>query len=304
MNLPRKHHYLPQFLLRTWADETGKLQRFAKPRGSEVHVRSAYPKEVGFEQNLYAAPPGGNPSFDAERDVFQKVDSLAAQAHARMMLLQRPTATDRHAWSAFVMSLFHRTPEHLKSTKAMLGAIWDSDDLRTQARYEAVKAQTDPATVQEFLLMLDPHARERAAFRNILLSLQDSPLGRLLSRIPWCVLNLDKAPRSLLLSDNPIMLAPLGQPQGHIALPIGPRRLFVAAPDPDTFIAIKRMSLNVITRNSNKAVVEHATELVIASDRSQRGFVESHMGANPIGSLASGFRTGQTTAPKRADRTL
>ncbi len=298
MSLPKKHHYLPQFLLRAWTDEGGKLQRFAKPHGDELHVRSAYPKEVGFEQNLYAAPPGGNPNFDAERDVFQKVDSLAAQAHARMMLLQRPTAIDRHAWPAFVMSLFHRTPEHLKATKAMLEAIWDSTDTRTQARYEGIKTHTDPATVQEFLLMLDPHARERAAFKNILLSLQDSSLGRLLGRISWGVLNLDKAPRPLLLSDNPIMLAPLGKLQGHIALPIGPRRLFIAAPDPDTFIAIKRMSLNVITRNSNKAVVEHATGLVIASDRSQRAFIERHMGANPIGSLASGFRTGRSHSPE------
>lgn len=259
------------------------------PVASKVYVRESYPSEVGFQRHLYAAPPGGNPDFDAERDVYQKLDDRAAVAHRRLISLEKPHASDRHPWAAFVMSLFHRTPEHLSATKELLTRLWDEED-ETQLKYEKMKEEGYPDTVQEFLRLLDPHARERAAFRNILISSQDSRLIRYLGSIPWGVINLAHAPRHLLLSDNPVIITPLGKPGGHLAMPISPTRLFVAAPEYSTFQSIKELGPNRITRICNQLVVERASAIIIAKDRTQSEFIKRHFGTNRIGSLASGFQ--------------
>jgi len=289
LNNPKDHHYLPQFLLRAWAGCDGKIERFTQPRPGKLDVRRVYPSEAGFQRNLYAAPPGVNPSFDAERDFFQKLDSAAALAHAKLLRLEKPDAQDRYSWAAFVLSLFHRTPEHLKATTALLDAMWDRVD-DSQGRYEAIRQAGDPLTIQEYLLRLDPNIRARSSFASLLRSIESSPLVNFLSRITWGVIDVSAAARSLLLSDNPVMLAPLAKPLGHIAMPIGPTRLFVATVDLETGKSIRRLGDNQLTRNSNAAVVQHATATVIADNRRQAPYIARHFGTKPIGSLATGFK--------------
>src|SRR3546814_3003915 len=48
-----KHHYVPQFLLSRWADNTGRLFSFYRPNGRRVCSRRP-PKSTGYVDGVFA----------------------------------------------------------------------------------------------------------------------------------------------------------------------------------------------------------------------------------------------------------
>jgi Protein of unknown function (DUF4238) len=55
MSQARRHHYLPVFHLSRWADDTGKIVRFHRPKNDVVAHPNA-PKNTGYGEGLYSLP--------------------------------------------------------------------------------------------------------------------------------------------------------------------------------------------------------------------------------------------------------
>lgn len=68
-------------------------------------------------------------------------------------------------------------------------------------------------------------------------------------------------------------------------MPIGPRRLFVAARRRETIDVIARASPTDVVRKRNRATVCYAREFVWAADRSQAFFIDKHFASVPIPTL-------------------
>ena len=76
-----KHHYVPQFLLSRWTDETGRLFSFSRRNGRLVCSRRT-PKSTGYEDGLYAllADVFGFSRDIVEEKIFARIDDGAAKA--------------------------------------------------------------------------------------------------------------------------------------------------------------------------------------------------------------------------------
>ena len=63
---------------------------------------------------------------------------------------------------------------------------------------------------------------------------------------------------------------------GHLALPIGPRKLFVAARDDAALRPILAMTRRQLVRECNRQMCDYAVKFVYGVDDSQLSFVGKH----------------------------
>lgn len=292
---PSKHHFIPQFYLRAWTGEDGRLERFFKRGSGELGVKRAAPAAMGWERDLYRAP---DPELDPwraqalEENFFSPLDAAAARCMQRLNAgdLNGWTSTDRTTWAMFLMSLFHRTPEHLEATMAKLREIYDESSPTIEARYAELRAPTDPETFDEWERKRDPQYLEKAAFRLLPGTIDNRKVGEFIINVQWGVIDITGSDHPLLISDNPIIFRPLKLLMGHIGIPISPYRLFLASEDLGLFEHMKREGPKQVARVANHVVVGNANRFVGAVDRRSLAYIQKHYGARRLGSLATGFR--------------
>ncbi len=58
MNIPKRHHYVPQMLLRRFCDENGKLWLFNK-KAPQLGVTFASPEAAFFQKHFYSLNENG-----------------------------------------------------------------------------------------------------------------------------------------------------------------------------------------------------------------------------------------------------
>lgn len=51
MSVPKKHHFLPEFYLKSWADPEGRVWSFRRPH-RQLDAKLVYPSETGFVPHL------------------------------------------------------------------------------------------------------------------------------------------------------------------------------------------------------------------------------------------------------------
>ena len=115
----------------------------------------------------------------------------------------------------------------------------------------------------------------------------DSPnIGKRMNTINWEVIDFPDDAFELLTSDRPVMRTNgIETAGGHIALPIGPRRLFLASPYPPVINSITNMDRKQLAKQINLRVVEGAARFVYGSTDSQLNFVAKHFGRRPTARL-------------------
>lgn len=101
-----KHHYVPQFLLRRWSNERGKVHVFAIRHGKLVSNERA-PEYTGFENALYAIVRNalGLAEDVVERRVFSPLDNNAAKVLDKLESHEPITQDEHIAWTFFLSSL-------------------------------------------------------------------------------------------------------------------------------------------------------------------------------------------------------
>ena len=290
MNAPSKHHFLPEFYLRKWAGDDGQFNRFTPVHGGKIAVRRAYPAQAGFMNDLYRLP--GNHADDMaaqllEWGFFRHVDNDAARALAILVGdVPWEWATDtRSGWSRFLLSLLHRTPRHWERVLDELASL-DAETLpEVQARYAELRGPIDPATFDEWIAVRDPAHLEKERYKMVARAIDNAKLGTSINNIEWRVYELSRASHALLTSDNAVVLVAINLPDGHLALPISPTKLFVAARNRIFHAQIEtlaRTNPSRLVRGVNRLTVERADEVVIAHDESQCLFIERHFGTKRI----------------------
>ena len=281
----KKHHYVPAFYLKRWCNEDGKLFEFSRPH-KEVKAKKVSPQHTGFEYKLYELRGVEDAlAQQVEDGFFKTLDTLASQA---LDLIDRygndAKWTDelRSAWTRFILSLLLRSPEDVAS----LRLYWPEDFAKTneesEARYQAAKKEGDPETFSEFLRSLPQGVAEKGQFK-IYLSLIDNPeIGRKINGMFWRIIEVSKSNFSLMTSDRPIIKSSnLISPGSHIALPIGPSKLFVASHDSAWIKSIQSVNADVLVKECNLIVVASAARFVYSCDESQSKFVAKRFSTQP-----------------------
>ncbi|WP_018239457.1 DUF4238 domain-containing protein [Ensifer sp. BR816] len=285
-NPPTKHHYIPAFYLRRWRDPgDGKVTEFTKPYKA-IAVKRVTPEGTGYEERLYELR-GYEPLLaqQVEERFFKPVDTWASNS---LDLIERHghqapwTSHSRPAWTRFILSLLLRCPEDIEVFREWWHEDFSRTDEESEARYQSARGSDDPKTFSEYLAGQSLAKKERHQFEIFYSLVDDASVGGKINNMHWRILQTPARAPMLLTSDRPIIRTDsLAGAGGHIALPIGPRLLFIGSHDTNFLKSILKADQVALVKECNRQVVESAARFVYGLDESQRRFVENRFGKSP-----------------------
>ena len=114
-NRPKRHHYIPQMLLKNFLDDNGRFWVFDKIEGK---LHQCTPRNTFVQKNLYRTSnlDHENYSYEAEEEL-SRIESRAAHAVRRIIeqvrCKQPPqlNSRDGNNWKRFMLAIARRTPE-------------------------------------------------------------------------------------------------------------------------------------------------------------------------------------------------
>jgi uncharacterized protein DUF4238 len=283
-NSPTKHHYIPAFYLKRWVGSDGKVTEFTKPY-RDIVVKPIMPERTGYQERRYELM-GYEPELaqQVEEKFFKPIDTWASNALDMLERYGHNAAWNsdrRSAWTRFILSLLLRCPEDIALFREWWHADFGQTDEAAEARYRAAREDGDPETFAEFLEGQPLSLKERYQYEVLFSLIDHAKVGGEMNDMHWRVLQTPEAP-TLLTSDRPILrTSSIKGPQGHTALPIGPRLLFIASPDADFLGQLIKADRVGLAKEVNRQVVEGATRFVYGVDDKQIRFVQNRFGKTP-----------------------
>lgn len=210
---PRKHHYIPVFYLKQWANTADKrLCEHKLIQGRGVKPRRTSPNGTGYQTDLYRVE--GVPeviAHDFERKFMRLVDTDASRALEKII----SGHTDdwpgnlRSGWTRFILSLFFRSPEAVTTIKNHIIQIWDVSIEALEGEYSSQPLENGSASFKEHLAKSAPYAAQIAAANFLAEIIDNQNIGPVIFNMNWARIDLSKSSIQLLTSDRPLDM-PLG----------------------------------------------------------------------------------------------
>lgn len=283
-NIPRNHHYVCEFLLKNFADDTGILWIYDSQLGT---CRDGNTRSAGFERDLYALTlVGKGRDFEIlEKTLERQIDTPGAVAIRKLLNQEKCTAAERENFLGFVAAQMIRTPEYLDRFRGMAAPVMQ-EMLERMAKFEPKFREgvrkdmleggaTDDEVESVLQAVADGRCRAGptqdwlvASAVRLIPTIQSE-----LQKMRWTFLTVPDGEPDLLIGDCPVMLAepiPDGQPQKTLGLrnpnielvmPLGRRMVAVARHDgPDSFGELAKTSVDVI----NNRTLGYARRFVFA----------------------------------------
>lgn len=211
------------------------------------------------------------------------MDSLAADA---LVALERDGSQarwdgdSRSAWTRFILSLLLRCPEDIESLRNWWRTEFTRTDSKLEARYQSRRKDVDPPTFSDFLARRPTAEIEKHQFEMLFKLIDNQKIGSTINQMHWHVIVFPDNSLPLMTSDRPIIRTNgILQENGHIALPIGPRKLFIAANTPGFIRRLDSISKTQLAKEVNRNVTQHAVKFVYALDDGNIEFVKKHFGS-------------------------
>jgi hypothetical protein len=183
------------------------------------------------------------------------------------------------AWARCVMHMHLRHPDVIAEMRPAAGAIWQASGGESQRIYaNEIRQSGQPVTFQEFLQQLDPAISAKVRMNMIIRAIDNKAIGEAILKMTWQVIDLNRSSKTLLTSDRPVLIYNLARPDGWIALPVSPTKLFFAVNSPSTLKALLDGSTLSLVERTNEQLVTRARRYVWASDSWQEWYVRTNMG--------------------------
>jgi len=127
---------------------------------------------------------------------------------------------------------------------------------------------------------------ETGLFSTLVSLIRDIPSVADIDTMPKAVLNVPKGSIEFLTCDNPVIISSnfAGQ-SGHVALPIGPRKLFIAARSLRFLQFLNKQPIEKIVRETNRQIIDAANRYVYGRTDQQKRFISNRLGQNPASSM-------------------
>jgi hypothetical protein len=297
MSDPIDHHYLPVFYLKQWANANGRIVRYHRPY-REVVLGQIAPSNTGYEPYLYTLegyPPAARQAIEKEF-MGPVVDGPAAEA--LRILIERDkyklTQKPRSDWTRYLMSLRLRNPEMMADINHEARSHLSRELSRNPKEYEAVKRDSDPATLLELVERNAPVILDNFGKSLLPALIDNQKIGQAIFDMSWWVVDFFSSAVSLLTSDRPfVMTAALKADRCVIALPLGPRHAFFAARHNHLITGtLGKKGVTGVAKALNESIVTQAIKHVYGADRFHLRFVEKRLGSGQHQSL---FRSDSAT---------
>lgn len=237
------------------------------------------PEYTGFERDLYSltvAVVAGMDKHAVEEKILRHVDSAAARVRGKLEFegFSALGTQDRVDWVRFLMSLRIRQPGIVRKL------VTDSaDHLRNtlSAQIEEDAAQTENLSLTQWTEKTFPGLIDNfgLTFFNELL---DSPdVGDKILKLKWWLWTFTDG-HPLLLSDRPcIFTGGIDDEHLVIALPISPRKAFLASRSERVASVLRRQSQKDLSRMLNETSLGQATRRIYCPDRTCERFIENRL---------------------------
>jgi Protein of unknown function (DUF4238) len=281
---PSKHHYIPEFYLRWWTGADGRVERYSRPIPSKIAVRRVFPSQIGWKRDLYASPGHGSGKQWLEKDLLQRIDNHASLGLWKLNG-ENPAlnAEERTWWTIFLRSLLYRTPEGLPAIIGRGETVLEEVLEQVGSNYERRRGRNDPLTFEEFKSTRNPLADRNSILDTLPEILTNPRVGQIFNNLHTRIITLPDEARDFLLSDEPLARTNgIMKDDGHIAIPISPRKLFLSTWRIEQLQEFSAMQPKELVRAVNIWITESARHFVIARDKSQGRFIRNHFGRNPI----------------------
>jgi hypothetical protein len=206
MSTPKRHHFVPQLLLKNFTDDDGYLHwRFLS--GRHEALRRGRPDEVFFENHLYSTmSEGGKKDARIEQQFLAVIESDAAPVVRTILEAARagkpPVLADdqRAAWIAFFLTQWRRTPDRQKAVLPDAHGMEMLEEMLEKLR------QSFPERSAE-IARLSTESEKRRTLRNTRIEglRQISPkVLAVLEQRGIAVLRIVKPRRSFIIASNPV----------------------------------------------------------------------------------------------------
>ena len=275
-----RQHYIPQFLLRAWAETTAdkKVESFQLDLPHRQSSRLA-PQSTAYENDLYSLTEpevAGMKQQAVETDFLQRIDDLAARVLHKMATtgFADLTLEDGCNWVYFIMSLRSRTPETVSRIHTEgSGYLKDSLDDKPE-EYDAISKTSDPTTLAEWTERRFPGLIENFGIMSFPKLVCNPEIGQKILRMKWWLWNFRGQKNHLLLADRPcIFTKGIDDPDLVIALPIGPWKAFMAIKTDRVADSMRCQRLQDLLMRINESSLGQAQSRVYARDASPRQFI-------------------------------
>ena len=290
-NKPIRHHYVPVFYLKRWMCGGKQLVEFSRPHGHLVKPRRTHPAGTGYVDRLYEMRGLSEElAQQVEEKVFRPVDTRAADTMEALHTGKGPRdIRDRLAWTQFLVSMLIRNPEELRRMKAVYAENWLRSDKKWEQKWKAQRLPGDPRTFAEYLEAVPSGWVELNAMKAFVNSLSPEKTTSHIMRMKWGHLDMPFWAPALMTSDRPIISEGLAKSDGHMVIPIGPKRLFYAVNSRSTAAMFATLDPLELVRRVNTAVTAHAHKYVYATTDSVLPFVQEYMSTDPARLVSDKF---------------
>jgi hypothetical protein len=277
-----RHHYIPEFYLKQWAGQDGRLVEYSKPWGDTVKPKRVYPRQTGFEDRLNEL--AGLPEPERQRletHLYSPVDSAAASVlHALKAGRREFSERERIAWTRFLTSLIVRNPENIGAATVRVCENFAKVNPAMERRYLALRAPDDPETFSEFSSKVDlTDELSRAAKEAMALVIENGLVVNHILHMQWGAIGLPFGAPPLLTSDRPLfILKGLPDPDCQVLMPLGPKVLFFAVNRVELAHNFAALSPIEVATAMNEIVVRRAQKYVYAMSGRHVDYVQANMG--------------------------
>ncbi|WP_312404641.1 DUF4238 domain-containing protein [Brevundimonas sp.] len=272
------HHYVPQFLLKQWTDETGRLVRYRRAYG-KLSTKRMFPKATGYGVDLYAFT-GLTTEIERqalETGFMQKVDERGAVCLQALLQAGGRPPDDALAldWCRFVSSMISRSPGALERMAAYAPVSEVRDLAALEPEYQRRRHPDWAPTLAEHVAAGETGFDLELAKVNLDRLISSDMVLETINRMHWTVVRGEDADLDCLLTDEPVRFGGFRSVEGFVIMPIGPRAAFLAAGDLNMFRVLStQMGASAFFRKLNADNLSAARELVLARDEKQRRLIE------------------------------
>ena len=203
MSIPKRHHYVPRFILANFVDDAGKLW---VQRSSGGTVWSAVPEDVHVERHRYSSvDPAGNrdPELEKAYSVLEGVTKPIVDQFLTAGRSGRPpviTVAEKAAWDEFLYHKMKRVPAATAALEKKQG--WGE---RLDAAIERLRERGLAVDEETSAELRSPDSLARLKQNATVKALSaDSPLVRILLGAANIELGVAPTEISFVISSHPI----------------------------------------------------------------------------------------------------
>jgi hypothetical protein len=278
---PRKHHYVPQLLLRRFVGSEGKLWVYDLERGD---VYPGRPETSGFTRDLYSRV-GSNGMQDhatVEKLLSERIDG-PGDAAIRRLLRKETLGADWNDFLMFVAAQLNRTPAFFDRVSKSLepagqeamDRIARTPEFRESIRRKALERGESEEGIERFLDLLGSGGFRVTPTKDFVMHMALVLIYGIFEELRpmhWQVGTLADSDTDLIVGDHPVLsvvpsghLVGMRNPEMRVKLPLSRRVAAIGSwCAPDRHTTFDPGAANTI----NEATMRFAKRFLFASYRS------------------------------------